>query len=115
MKRTAEFVLGLLGGIFGFGGAFFALVFGAFDKAFNGSSDVSSLGWSAFLASVVAIIGSVVVRSKAKVGGVMMLIAAVWGVISISMFYVVPFALLVIAGLMGVFRKDKQPQVNAEG
>jgi hypothetical protein len=115
MKRTTEFVLGLIGGIFGFGGAFFALFFGAVDQAINGSSQVGSLGWSALLASVVAIIGSVVVRSKAKVGGALMLIAAIWGIISISLFYVLPGLLILIAGLMGVFRKDKQPQVNAEG
>lgn len=112
MNRTAEFVLGLIGGIFGFGGAFFALFFGAVDQAVNGSSQVGSLGWSALLASIVGIIGSVIVRSKAKVGGAIMLISAIWGIISISLFYVLPGLLLLIAGLMGLFRKNKQPQVS---
>lgn len=108
MKRTAEFVLGLLGGIFGFFGAFFGIFFGAIDKAVTGSSEISGLAVSAMLASIVAIVGSVMVRSKAKVGGAIMLIAAIWGLISISLFYVLPAVMLIIAGLMGVLRKDKQ-------
>lgn len=112
MKRTTEFVLGLIGGIFGFGGAFFAIFFGAFDQAFNGSSEVSALGWSAMLASIVAIIGSIVVKYKAKVGGTMMLVAAIWGIISISMFYILPFVLLLIAGLLS-FRKPKEEKATA--
>lgn len=112
MKRTTEFVLGLIGGIFGFGGAFFAIFFGAVDEAVNGSSDVSSLGWSALLASIVAIIGSIVVKFKARVGGAMMLISAIWGVISVSLFYVLPGLLLLIAGLLS-FRKPKEEKVTA--
>lgn len=112
MKRTTEFVLGLIGGIFGFGGAFFAIFFGAVDKAINGSSEVSSLGWSALLASIFGIIGSIVVKFKAKVGGVMMLISAIWGVISVSLFYVLPGLLLLLAGLLS-FRKPKQEKATA--
>lgn len=112
MKRTTEFVLGLIGGIFGFGGAFFAIFFGAVDQAVNGSSEVSSLGYSALFASVFAIIGSIVVKFKAKVGGAMMLISAVWGVISVSLFYVLPGLLLLIAGLLS-FRKPKGEKAAA--
>ncbi|WP_124727913.1 DUF4064 domain-containing protein [Staphylospora marina] len=113
MKRTTEFVLGLLGGIFGFGAAIFAIFFGAVDEAVQGSSQISGLGWSALLASVVAIVGSIVVKFKAKVGGALMLISAIWGVVSVSLFYVLPGLLLLIAGLMGLFRKDKQAQADA--
>lgn len=38
LSRTTEFVLGLIGGIFGFGGTFFALAFGAVDKAVSDSA-----------------------------------------------------------------------------
>lgn len=113
MKRTTEFVLGLIGGIIGFGGAFFAIFFGAVDEAVSGSSEVSGLGWAAFLFSILAIVGAVVVKFKAKVGGAMMLISGIGGLVSISLFYALPALLLLIGGLMGLFRKDRQPSVNA--
>jgi hypothetical protein len=113
MKRTTEFVLGLIGGIFGFGGAMFALFFGAVDEAVNGSSDVTGLGWGAILFSILAIVGAVVVKFKAKFGGALMLVSGIGGLICISLFYALPALLLVIGGLMGILRKDKSQQVSA--
>ena len=109
MKRTTEFVLGLLGGIFGFFAAFAALFIGGIDAAFSssGTSDIVGLGWAAVIFSIVGIVGSAMVKSKAKVGGILMIIAAIAGVISVSAFYILPGILLLIGGLMGVFRKDK--------
>jgi hypothetical protein len=109
MKRTTEFVLGLLGGIFGFLAAIMALFIGGVDAAFNssGTSEVIGLGWGAIILSIVGIIGSVVVKFKAKTGGIFMLVSAIGGVICISMFYILPALLLFIGGLMGVFRKQK--------
>ena len=109
MKRTSEFVLGLIGGIFGFIGAFVAIMFGGLDAAFSGTetSSITGLGWSAMLFSTLAIVGCILVKSKPKLGGLFMLIAAIGGTISISMFYVIPGIMLFIAGLMGLIRKDK--------
>jgi len=106
-KRTTEFVLGLIGGIFGFFGALIALVFGGIGKALGGSgaSEIIGLGWGAILFSILGIVGSVVVRNKAKLGGWFMIISAVGGVICISFFYSLSFVLLLIAGLMGVIKK----------
>src|SRR5699024_11584118 len=69
----------LIGGLFGFLGAILALLIGGVDSAFNesGTSDIIGLGWGAFLFSTLAIIGSAVVRSKPKLGGVFLLIAAI--------------------------------------
>jgi len=108
MNRTAEFVLGLIGGIFGFIGAIMALFVGGVDAAFSdtGTSQVTSLGWSAFLFSILAIVGSVVIRSRSTLGGVFLVVAAIGGFISISMFYLVPGILILIAGIMGFVRKD---------
>lgn len=113
MKRNTEFILGLLGGIFGFGGAMFAIFFGAMDEAVSGSSEVSGLGWGAFLFSILAIVGAVVVKFKAKAGGAMMLVSGIGGLVSISLFYALPALLLVIGGLMGLFRKSQQVSANA--
>ncbi|MEH7541767.1 DUF4064 domain-containing protein [Bacillus thuringiensis] len=109
MKRTAEFVLGLIGGIFGILCAFIALFIGGLGSALeaDGANTVIGLGWGAVALSVLGIVGSVMVRSKAKVGGIMMTIAAIGGFICISLIYLLPGVLLLIGGLMGVFRKDK--------
>jgi hypothetical protein len=106
-KRTTEFVLGLLGGIFGFFGSLIAFMVGGLGNAFGaeGASTISTLGWFALLFSVLAIVGSVVVKHKPRLGGIFMLISAIGGLISISFFYVLSFVLLLIAGLMGIFKK----------
>lgn len=109
MKRTAEFVLGLIGGIFGILCAFIALFIGGLGSALeaDGANTVIGLGWGAVALSVLGIVGSVMVRSKAKVGGIMMTVAAIGGFICISIIYLLPGVLLLIGGLMGIFRKDK--------
>lgn len=109
MKRTAEFVLGLIGGIFGILCAFIALFIGGLGSALeaDGANTVIGLGWGAVGLSVLGIVGSVMVRSKAKAGGIMMTVAAIGGFICISLIYLLPGVLLLIGGLMGIFRKDK--------
>lgn len=109
MSRTTEFVLGLIGGIFGFFGATIALFVGGIDAAISetGSSTLTGLGWAAFLFSALAIVGSVVVKSKAKLGGILLLVSAVGGLISISFFFLISAILIGIAGIMGLVRKDK--------
>ncbi|MNG21850.1 hypothetical protein D3C84_1062640 [compost metagenome] len=91
------------------------ILIGGIDAAFSssGASDLGGLGWSALLFSVVGIVGSIVVRSKAKLGGALMTISAIAGVISVSMFYVIPGILLIIGGLMGLLRKDKTKSIEA--
>lgn len=109
MKRTTEFVLGLIGGIFGILCAFIALFIGGVASAMEaeGASNVIGLGWAAVVLSILGIVGSVMVKSKAKVGGAMMTIAAIGGFICISFIYILPAVLLLIGGLMGIFRKEK--------
>jgi hypothetical protein len=74
-------------------------------EAVSGStSEVTGLGWGAFLFSILAIVGAIVVKINPKIGGTLMLISGISGLISISMFYVLATVFLVIAGLMGIFR-----------
>lgn len=101
MSRTAEFVLALLGGIFGIFGAIFSIMFGSLTE-----SNIQLLGWSALVFSTVAIVSSVLVRIKPKIAGGLMLVSAVGGLVSISLFYVLPFILLVVGGLMSLLRKS---------
>jgi len=111
MKRTTEFVLGLIGGIFGIISGFIAMMIGGIGGAVgaNGASTVGHLGMAAILLSVLGIVGAVMMNSKAKIGAWFMVIASVGGFISVSMFYILPGILLIIAGLMGLLRR--QPKV----
>ena len=107
-KRTVEFVLGLIGGIFGFFGAIFAMLVGGLGKIFgaSGASTVVGLGWAAILFSILGIVGASLVKSKKKLGGWFMVISAIGGAISISFAYALSFVLLIIAGLMALIKKD---------
>lgn len=91
--RTIELVLGLVGGIFGLLGGVIGLIF------------IPELGLSALLASVVGIIGAIYVTKNAKWGGIILVISSFWLLISISLFGVLGFILLLIAGLVAIFRK----------
>lgn len=110
-KRTTEFVLGLLGGLIGFVGSVIVLGLGKLVDAistFTGeasTSILSSLGLLALVCSVIGILGSALVGSKPKLGGALMIVSAIGGVIAVSYYYALAFILLLIAGLMGLFRK----------
>ncbi|MDX8361151.1 MULTISPECIES: hypothetical protein [Bacillaceae] len=113
MSRITEMILGIIGGLLGFGGAFIALFVGTVDEVVSGSSEISSLGASAFLFSALGIIGAIVVKFKAKLGGWLMLLSGVAILISISLFGVVPALFLIPAGLMGILRKSKTQKLEA--
>ena len=92
-SRSIELALGIAGGIFGLFGGIFALLF------------IHELGFSAILASVVGIIGSIYVTRNHNWGGIIQIISSIWLLISISFFGVLGFILLLIAGLVAIFRK----------
>lgn len=108
INRTAEFSLGLVGGIVGAVVAVLAILMGGAEATVNEieNSSIVAFGWAAVFLSFVGIGGSIIVRNKPKLGGMLMLIAAIGGFFCIYMFYVMPGVLLAIAGLSGLFRKD---------
>ncbi len=67
-SRTIELVLALLGGIFGFFGALFAIGIGGLGGAFEmeEASKVVGLGFAAIVFSIIGIVGAVLVKSKNK-------------------------------------------------
>lgn len=109
VKRTAEFVMGLIGGIVGILCGFSGVLFGSFAESLqvDGSGTVSTASWIAILFSVVGIVGAGVVKKKTTLGSLLMIISAVVGFVCISFFYTVPAILLLIAGIMGFARKDR--------
>ena len=98
-SRTIELVLGILGGIFGLLGGIFAVMFGIF------ASEITGLGISAILASIVGIAGAVYVLKNPKWGGIILVISAIWLLISISLFGVLGAVLLGIGGILALVRK----------
>jgi len=71
MDRTNEFVLGLIGGIFGIISGILAMTIGGLGTAFSaqGANTVGTLGIGAVLLSVLGIVGSILVKNKPKIGG----------------------------------------------
>lgn len=98
-SRTVELVLGILGGIFGLLGGIFAVMFGIF------ASEITGLGISAILASIVGIAGAVYVLKNPRWGGIILIISALWLLISISLFGVLGAVLLGIGGILALVRK----------
>jgi len=109
LARTAELVLGIIGGIFGLLGAIVALFLGGLGGAFgmSGAETIVGLGWLAILASIIGLVGAGIVKSKPKAGGALMIISAILGIISVSFAYLLATILLGIGGLLAIFRKEK--------
>ncbi len=110
MNRTAEFVLGLLGGIFGFISSGFALFVGGVGQAFKaeGYETVSGLGWAAVVFSILGIVAAAMVRNKPKLSGIIFLISGIGGIISVSAAYILPGVLLIIAGILSLIRREEK-------
>lgn len=101
MSRTAEFILGLIGGIFGL---ISAMIVVFVETAFPSLGDQSA-GWYAVLFSIIIIISAIIVKGKPKLAGIGLLVGAVGGLINIGLFYIIPGALAFIAGIMALVRK----------
>src|SRR5699024_11636779 len=114
--RTASFVLGLVGGILGILAAILAMFIGGVGSAFEASDSGSiiGLGFSALLDSVLGIVVAALVKGKPKVGSLLMFIAGIWVIISISAFYVVSGIFLIIAALIGLFINNHKVDLNPD-
>jgi ribosomal protein L40E len=99
ISRTIELILGILGGVFGLLGGILAVIFGIF------ASDITGLGISAILASIVGMCGAAYVLRNAKWGGIILIVSAVWLLISISIFGLLGAVLLGLGGLLALLRK----------
>lgn len=105
VSRVGEMVLAITGGIFGIIFGIVALGVGGLQSAVHsGGTNVAINGGVSILFSALALVAAFFVSSKSKLAGWLLIISAVGGVISISAFYILPFILLLIAGLMCLFR-----------
>lgn len=109
MKRTAEFVLGLIGGIFGIITTLISFVGAGFVPlaSKNVEKTVTLVMATNFIGIALSITGLVFacrVNKNSNVSGIMMIIAGV-GVFLCNFFNVIPLILFLIAGIMCLARK----------
>ncbi|KGL38525.1 hypothetical protein BMT55_11915 [Listeria newyorkensis] len=116
MTRTAEFVLGLIGGITGVIASIVTIVFGFFmvgiaaimpEDVWSGlfSFGMMGMGVLVFFMSGFAIVAACMIKSNPKAWGIGLIIVGGAGFILIQLLWIVPGALLLISGIMCVSRK----------
>ncbi|MBC1292093.1 DUF4064 domain-containing protein [Listeria booriae] len=116
MNRTAEFILGLIGGITGVIASCTALIsglvltgIGAFDAdpMFANYYGLGLLFASivVFFIAVFGIVAACLLKRNPKVWGILLIIAGGIGFVLIQLLWIVPGVLLIISGIMCVSRK----------
>jgi hypothetical protein len=108
------FWIGLIGGFFGFVGGIAAILAGSLSAAYEVSSQAGTLyglGFAAFVFSIIGIVGGIFER-KRLIGGVLMLVAAVGVLISISIFGVLPFLFFLVGAIVIFARKSEHEVVT---
>jgi len=102
--RVGALVVGLIGSLWGIAAAVTTALFGGLAEAFEteGASTITGLGAAAVLVSIVGLVGAAIALSKPKAGGIMMIIAAVLGIILTSAMYVLPGLLLLVGGILAL-------------
>lgn len=100
--RLAALIIGLFGGVLGFLAAVFAAGVGGLGAVVGSGNahEVLWLGVSAFLAAVVGVIGAALAMSKPTAAWLLLIIAAVWSVISTSAFGVPAGFLMFVAAVL---------------
>jgi len=108
MNRTAEIILGVVGGIFGILSGIFALIVGGLGSAFDVSDAdlIIYLGFGAILLGVLGIIGGAIVNKNNKMAGGLMLASGILGFIAVSAFWTIAGILLIVGGILAL-RTDK--------
>lgn len=103
MKRTPEFVLGLVGSIFATViNAFFVIVVGFMPVTWD-VSEAWGYFWIALAFSIAAIVFSCLVNKKTKLSGIMMIVLAIL-IEFFNIWNLIPVILLLISGIMCLAR-----------
>lgn len=105
MKRTPEFVLGLIGSIWATVIAIIAFGLSSFaSETYGASGSFMGAAFVGLILSIIAIVFSCLVNSKTKASGIILIVCAVLIFIT-NFFQFVPVILLLIAGIMCLARK----------
>ncbi|AJG61748.1 hypothetical protein ABE42_39400 [Bacillus thuringiensis] len=116
MTNKFEFILGLIGGILGILFSSFAIFIGFISDlgpimdSTTGEIPTNTtmiLGSISLIASILGIIGSILIKTKRTLGSLIMIISAIVGFLCISIVYILPGIFFLISSLMIIFRKNK--------
>jgi hypothetical protein len=102
----ASFWLGFVGGVFGILGGVIAFMAGSFSPYVGGDTELYWLGAGAIIFSILGIVGGVFDK-KPKVGGTLMIVAAIGILVSISLFGVLSCMLFLVGGIL-IFARSRQ-------
>lgn len=104
---TPEFILGLLGGIFGFVASLLILGIGSLGTAFGaeGASTAVWMGIVALILSILGIIGAAKINQNPRGAGQIMILDGVIGLLFLSFLFWLP-ALLILLGGIVAYRKE---------
>ena len=107
MSRTAEMVLGILGGAFGILAALSVAFLGGLGESVGafGYEKLYQSAAAGLLLGILAIIGGAVVNKNNKVSGALMLISAIFGLVAMGLFWVLSFILLLVGGILALRSK----------
>lgn len=107
MKRTPEFVLGLVGSIMAtVVNSFFVIMVGFMPVTWS-ITDSWGVFWLGLAFSIAAIVFACLVNKKTKLCGIMMIVLSVL-IVFLNLWNLVSFILLLIAGIMCLARKPQQ-------
>ncbi len=114
--RVVALVLGILGAVFGFFGALLAEGVGGLGSAFGVANAhlIMGLGFLAFAAAIVGLIGAILAMSAPRAAWIMLLIASVLVVIAISAF-ATPAALLFLVAMVFAILEDRRRRQAGTG
>lgn len=108
--RVGALILGILGGLFGIGGAVLAILAGGVGAAFGAeeAETVVGLGLAALALSIVGIIGSALALAKPRAAAALMLVTGIGGFIAISFAFVIGGTLLIAGSVLAFFGRTKK-------
>jgi len=105
--RFGAMVLGVIGGIFGLGGAAFALAVGGIGEALEVEKAGQTVwqGWAAVFLTLVGFLGAALAIVRPKLAAFLMFVAGVGGIIAVFVAYIFGGILLIIAALLAFFAR----------
>lgn len=98
--KLAALIVGIFGSMAGFIAAIFGLIFGGIDAAIGGGAGIVWQSFGAMGMSVVGLVGAALAIAKPRIAAGAMVVSAIGGTISISLFYAPAAVLLLIAALL---------------
>ncbi len=113
VERTAEFILGLIGGIFGILTVPGLFILGGLSAAFGGSATLAYWAVGGGILSIIGLIGAAFVKSHPKLAGGIMLFSGFFGLF-VALGFWIGALLLIVAGIIALIRKEKPVQTPAQ-